>query len=55
MSYYLFLADRHGTTTEARWVIMGIAVKIGQGVSSINSHFHCYLTGRVDQPLDWTA
>lgn len=33
MTYYLFLADRHGTASGARWAIMGIAVKLGQSVS----------------------
>jgi len=33
MTYYLFLADRHGTASGARWAIMGIAVKVGQSVS----------------------
>ncbi|KAF7370826.1 Fungal-trans domain-containing protein [Mycena sanguinolenta] len=30
MAYYLFLADRHGTGSGARWAIMGIAVKVAQ-------------------------
>ncbi|KAF9449957.1 hypothetical protein P691DRAFT_666328 [Macrolepiota fuliginosa MF-IS2] len=33
MTYYLFLADRHGTASGARWAIMGIAVKVGQSVN----------------------
>jgi len=33
MTFYLFLADRHGTASGARWAIMGIAVKVGQSVS----------------------
>ena len=33
MVFYLFLADRHGTSSGARWAIMGIAVKVGQSVS----------------------
>ncbi|XP_006461816.1 hypothetical protein AGABI2DRAFT_71198 [Agaricus bisporus var. bisporus H97] len=37
MSFYLFLVDRYGTTSEPRWLIMGIAVNIGQSVSS-NKH-----------------
>jgi hypothetical protein len=32
MAYYLFLADRHGTGSGARWAIMGIAVKVAQSV-----------------------
>ncbi|TFK39369.1 fungal-specific transcription factor domain-containing protein [Crucibulum laeve] len=32
MSFYLFLADRHGTSSGARWTIMGIAVKVGQSI-----------------------
>ncbi|PFH45913.1 hypothetical protein AMATHDRAFT_70926 [Amanita thiersii Skay4041] len=32
MTFYLFLADRHGTSTGARWTIMGIAVKVGQSI-----------------------
>ncbi|EKM81959.1 hypothetical protein AGABI1DRAFT_112143 [Agaricus bisporus var. burnettii JB137-S8] len=32
MTYYLFLADRHGTASGARWAIMGIAVKLGQSI-----------------------
>ncbi|KAF5362179.1 hypothetical protein D9756_002569 [Leucocoprinus leucothites] len=32
MTYYLFLADRHGTASGARWAIMGIAVKVGQSI-----------------------
>lgn len=32
MTFYLFLADRHGTGSGARWAIMGIAVKVGQSV-----------------------
>ncbi|KAF8074759.1 fungal-specific transcription factor domain-containing protein [Lyophyllum atratum] len=32
MTFYLFLADRHGTNSGARWAIMGIAVKVGQSI-----------------------
>lgn len=32
MVFYLFLADRHGTSSGARWAIMGIAVKVGQSI-----------------------
>ncbi|RDB15834.1 putative transcriptional regulatory protein C1F7.11c [Hypsizygus marmoreus] len=32
MTFYLFLADRHGTVSGARWAIMGIAVKVGQSI-----------------------
>ncbi|KAJ7743140.1 fungal-specific transcription factor domain-containing protein [Mycena metata] len=34
MAYYLFLADRHGTGSGARWAIMGIAVKVAQNRDS---------------------
>ncbi|TRM65256.1 hypothetical protein BD626DRAFT_556390 [Schizophyllum amplum] len=30
MTFYLFLADRHGTGAGARWAIMGIATKVAQ-------------------------
>ncbi|KIM44896.1 hypothetical protein M413DRAFT_442869 [Hebeloma cylindrosporum] len=32
MTFYLFLVDRHGTSSGARWAIMGLAVKVGQSV-----------------------
>jgi hypothetical protein len=32
MSFYLFLADRHGTSSGTRWGIMGLAVKMAQSV-----------------------
>ncbi|KAF8661287.1 hypothetical protein AX16_001386 [Volvariella volvacea WC 439] len=32
MTFYLFLADRHGTKSGARWAIMGLAVKVGQSI-----------------------
>ncbi|KAJ7050553.1 fungal-specific transcription factor domain-containing protein [Mycena amicta] len=32
MTYYLFLSDRHGTGSGARWAIMGIAVKVAQSI-----------------------
>ncbi|KAG6916551.1 hypothetical protein DXG01_006377 [Tephrocybe rancida] len=32
MTFYMFLADRHGTSSGARWAIMGIAVKVGQSI-----------------------
>ncbi|KAL0953455.1 hypothetical protein HGRIS_004688 [Hohenbuehelia grisea] len=32
MTFYLFLADRHGTSSGARWGIMGIAVKMAQSI-----------------------
>ncbi|KAJ7257904.1 fungal-specific transcription factor domain-containing protein [Mycena haematopus] len=32
MAFYLFLADRHGTGSGARWAIMGIAVKVAQSI-----------------------
>ncbi|KAG6810864.1 hypothetical protein H0H92_010020 [Tricholoma furcatifolium] len=34
MTFYMFLADRHGTSSGARWAIMGIAVKVGQNRDS---------------------
>ncbi|EAU90145.2 hypothetical protein CC1G_05683 [Coprinopsis cinerea okayama7 len=30
MTYYMFLADRHGSNTGARWGIMGITIKVAQ-------------------------
>ena len=33
MTFYLFLADRHGTSAGARWATMGLAVKVAQSVS----------------------
>jgi hypothetical protein len=35
MAYYLFLGDRHGTGSGARWALMGIAVKVAQSVSTL--------------------
>ncbi|RXW23973.1 hypothetical protein EST38_g1865 [Candolleomyces aberdarensis] len=32
MTYYMFLADRHGTNTGARWGIMGITIKVAQSI-----------------------
>ncbi|KAJ3753187.1 hypothetical protein EV360DRAFT_53880 [Lentinula raphanica] len=32
MTYYLFLSDRHGTSTGTRWAVMGLAVKLSQTV-----------------------
>lgn len=32
MSFYLFLCDRHGAKTGARWVLMGVATKIAQSI-----------------------
>jgi len=32
MTFYLFLADRHGTSSGGRWAIMGLAVKMAQSV-----------------------
>lgn len=32
MTFYMFLSDRHGARTNARWSIMGIAIKIAQAV-----------------------
>ena len=33
MTYYMFLADRHGSNTGARWGVMGITIKVAQSVS----------------------
>lgn len=32
MTYYMFLADRHGSNTGARWGIMGITIKMAQSI-----------------------
>ncbi|KAG6897388.1 hypothetical protein C0992_002051 [Termitomyces sp. T32_za158] len=32
MSFYMFLADRHGNSSGARWAIMGVAIKLGQSI-----------------------
>ncbi|KAF8899636.1 fungal-specific transcription factor domain-containing protein [Gymnopilus junonius] len=32
MTYYLFLADRHGTSSGARWATMGLTVKVAQSI-----------------------
>ncbi|THU88687.1 hypothetical protein K435DRAFT_761640 [Dendrothele bispora CBS 962.96] len=32
MSYYLFLSDRHGNNSGARWAINGLAVKLAQSI-----------------------
>jgi hypothetical protein len=32
MSFYLFLADKHGRGSGTRWAIMGMAVKIAQSI-----------------------
>lgn len=36
MSYYLFLSDRHGTSSGSRWIIMGFAVKVAQSVCFVD-------------------
>ena len=43
MSYYLFLADRHGTGSGSRWIIMGFAVKLAQSVSNRNLSFFSFV------------
>ncbi|KAJ7453960.1 hypothetical protein B0H11DRAFT_265925 [Mycena galericulata] len=49
MAYYLFLADRHGTGSGARWAIMGIAVKVAQSVRiPAPSPFSLRLRSRTD-------
>ncbi|CAK5273875.1 unnamed protein product [Mycena citricolor] len=45
MAYYLFLADRHGTGSGARWAIMGIAVKVAQSLFTYDS-WQCLTFGR---------
>lgn len=45
MTFYLFFADRHGTSAGARWATMGFAVKVAQSVSSTV----------VIPPLHWKA
>lgn len=46
MSFYLFLADRHATGSGIRWLIMGLAIRVGQSVSqspaSTQDIFHMY-------------
>ncbi|KAF5336101.1 hypothetical protein D9611_006219 [Ephemerocybe angulata] len=32
MTYYMFLSDRHGTNTGARWGIMGITIRVAQSI-----------------------
>ncbi|KAF9078131.1 fungal-specific transcription factor domain-containing protein [Rhodocollybia butyracea] len=32
MTYYLFLSDRHGSSTGTRWAIMGLAVRLSQTI-----------------------
>ena len=32
MSFYLFLADRHGRGSGTRWAIMGMAVKVAHSI-----------------------
>ncbi|KAF6752978.1 fungal-specific transcription factor domain-containing protein [Ephemerocybe angulata] len=34
MTYYMFLSDRHGTNTGARWGIMGITIRVAQNRDS---------------------
>lgn len=56
MTFYLFLADRHGTSSGARWAIMGIAVKVGQSVGYFcTSSFIIFLIVMWPRSLDWTA
>lgn len=55
MAYYLFLADRHGTGSGARWAIMGIAVKVAQSVRHNLFHF-LFVSAHGPFPLaDWTT
>lgn len=35
MTFYMFFADRHGTSTGVRWQTMGLVVKTAQSVSPI--------------------
>ncbi|KAI0065622.1 hypothetical protein BV25DRAFT_1906166 [Artomyces pyxidatus] len=32
MTYYLFLAERHGSSAGSRWAIMGMAIKLSQSI-----------------------
>ncbi|KAG0709151.1 fungal-specific transcription factor domain-containing protein [Suillus ampliporus] len=32
MTFYLFMSDRHGSNSGARWAIMGIAIKVAQSI-----------------------
>ncbi len=43
MSFYLFLSDRHGTSSGSRWIIMGFAVKVAQSVRFSVSLFEMHL------------
>jgi len=53
MTFYLFLADRHGTASGARWAIMGIAVKVGQSVSHMILLSSC--PSLICLPTDWST
>lgn len=56
MTFYLFLADRHGNVSGARWAIMGIAVKVGQSVSTLSIILPQHLTDiRVIRFPDWAT
>lgn len=53
MTFYLFLADRHGTGSGARWALMGIAVKVAQSVSFLRALCSEHiLTERIPARLD---
>jgi hypothetical protein len=41
ISFYLFFADRHGSSGGSRWAIMGMAVKLAQSVSLLKSIAIC--------------
>ncbi|KAF9445881.1 hypothetical protein P691DRAFT_674729 [Macrolepiota fuliginosa MF-IS2] len=44
ISYYLFLADRPGSTSETRWHITGMAAKVVQSVNRDSDHWNFDLT-----------
>lgn len=52
MTYYLFLSDRHGTSTGTRWAIMGLAVKLSQTVRAVEP---LRLENQLTNLLDWLA
>ena len=57
MTYYMFLADRHGTNSNARWHTMGLAIKTAQSVGfSMALHLMRRLTALLFSFLsDWFA
>jgi hypothetical protein len=55
MAFYLFLSDRHGTGSGARWAIMGIAVKVAQSVRFQPFAVSVRLRSRTLPLADWTT